>query len=217
MKYSLIVVTMLASAAGCSRSLPFSFQFASSEPDLLGAPSDMAAGGGDQAVSIDQGGSIDQAMSFDQASFDQGAFDQGAIDQLSGKDQASIPIDLKAPPDLLVIPDMTRIRRQIGGPCAIAADCVEGLECLLDLNDKALEFSGGYCSKLCEPNTPNACGAGAACVPFYTPPASQTPIYYCARTCLILTDCRDAKYSCCAPVSSALTSVCAPEGLEYCQ
>lgn len=219
MKHSLIVTTAVlfsiaTASGGCSRSLPFSFQFASSAPDLSSAPVDMAALVGDQASStLDQSIALDQSTTFDQSS----SIDQSVGDLTTATpDLTSKPQD-QAMPDLVIVPDMSRVRRPIGGACSTAADCVEGLDCLLNLNDKALEFPGGYCSKLCELNTQNPCGTGASCVPFYTPEGSQTAVNYCARNCLILTDCRDNKYSCCAPVSSALTSVCGPEGLQYCQ
>jgi len=199
MKYLLIA---LLACAGCSRTLPFAFQF--------GDELDLATSSNSPDLRV--GGSNDLAVAV-------------GSDDLTG---TGIPQDLAAPisdlpvtsdlpsPDLRIA-DLCPVGHPIGGTCAEMSDCATGLTCILSIG--GLSFPGGYCTKACQPPAPNGgtnpCGDGSACVlGFYSGDMAQ---YMCGARCTTIASCR-SPYQCCPPiVSSNTATVCMPAAAEYCQ
>lgn len=72
------------------------------------------------------------------------------------------------------------VTRDVGAPCAAAADCAAGLACVLDAR-----FPGGYCSAVCDDGL---CPTGSTCDPSIAPPL-------CLDVCSDGSECREG-YQC---------------------
>lgn len=197
MKYLLIA---LLACAGCSRTLPFAFQFGD-EPDLAGS---------NQSPDLSVGGTNDLTVVV-------------GNDDLTGAPQdlaapiSDLPVARDLPIPDLRSPDLRPVGHPIGGTCSEMSDCATGLTCILTIG--GLTFPSGYCTKACQPPAPNGgtnpCGDGNACVlGFYNGDMAQ---YMCAVRCTTIANCR-SPYQCCPPiVSSNTATVCMPAAAEYCQ